>query len=64
MGLPSGEIGVVPIGVPAGNAPPGAFQANQWVDVKGAIYPLGREVIVNASSISTVSRPDRPYLTP
>jgi hypothetical protein len=32
--------------------------------VKGQIYPLGREVIVNASDITNVSRPDRPYLTP
>jgi uncharacterized repeat protein (TIGR03943 family) len=46
------------------NVPPGAFEANQWVDVKGAIYPLGREVILNASSITAVPRPQHPYLTP
>ncbi|MGZ4110749.1 MAG: TIGR03943 family putative permease subunit [Actinomycetota bacterium] len=46
------------------NVPPGAFSANQWVDVKGPIYPLGREVIVNATSISVVPRPSHPYLTP
>jgi putative membrane protein len=46
------------------NVPPGAFAANQWVDVRGAIYPLGREVIVNATSVDTVPRPEHPYLTP
>jgi uncharacterized repeat protein (TIGR03943 family) len=46
------------------NVPPGAFAANQWVEVTGAIYPLGREVIVNAVSVRTVPRPDHPYLTP
>lgn len=46
------------------NVPPGAFAANEWVDVKGAIYPLGREVIVNATSVETVPRPEHPYLTP
>jgi uncharacterized repeat protein (TIGR03943 family) len=46
------------------NVPPGKFPANAWVDVKGQIYPLGREVIVNASSIATVPRPAKPYITP
>ncbi|HEX9124509.1 MAG TPA: TIGR03943 family protein [Actinomycetota bacterium] len=46
------------------NVTPGAFAANQWVEVKGTIYPLGREVIVNASSVASVPRPSRPYLTP
>lgn len=46
------------------NVPPGKFDVNQWVEVKGQIYPLGREVIVNASDITDVPRPDRPYLTP
>jgi uncharacterized repeat protein (TIGR03943 family) len=46
------------------NVPPGAYAANTWVDVKGAIYPIGREVIVNASSVSVVPRPEHPYLTP
>jgi hypothetical protein len=32
--------------------------------VRGTIYPLGREVIVDASDISVVERPDHPYLTP
>ncbi len=46
------------------NVPPGAFAANQWVDVQGTIFPLGREVIVSASSVTDVARPSRPYLTP
>jgi putative membrane protein len=46
------------------NVQPGAFSTNQWVDVKGAIYPLGREIIVNASSVVAVPRPEHPYLTP
>jgi uncharacterized repeat protein (TIGR03943 family) len=49
------------------NVVPGRFQANDWVDVRGLIYPIGREVIVNATSadsIVKVPRPSRPYLTP
>ncbi len=46
------------------NVPPGRFEENDWVEVKGQIYPLGREVIVNAAEISGVVRPSRPYLTP
>jgi putative membrane protein len=46
------------------NVQPGAFSANEWVDVTGAIYPLGREIIVNATSVVAVPRPEHPYLTP
>ncbi|MBA3690077.1 MAG: TIGR03943 family protein [Actinobacteria bacterium] len=46
------------------NVPPGRFEPNQWIEVKGQIYPLGREVIVNASSVAGVPRPAKPYLTP
>jgi putative membrane protein len=45
------------------NVTPGAFRDNEWVEVAGAIYPLGREVIVDASSVHEVPRPDRPYLS-
>lgn len=45
------------------NVTPGAFADNEWIEVTGTIYPIGREVIVNAASISAVERPDRPYLT-
>jgi len=46
------------------NVTPGAFAPNDWVQVRGAIYPIGREVIVDASEVVRVDRPDRPYLTP
>lgn len=46
------------------NVTPGAFQPNDWIEVTGAIYPIGREVIVNATSVVRVPRPDKPYLTP
>jgi uncharacterized repeat protein (TIGR03943 family) len=46
------------------NVTPGEFQPNDWVEVKGPIYPLGREVIVNATDVTSVSRPEKPYLTP
>jgi uncharacterized repeat protein (TIGR03943 family) len=45
------------------NVTPGAFEDNDWVEMSGAIYPVGREVIVNASVIEPVPRPDRPYLS-
>jgi putative membrane protein len=46
------------------NVTPGAFADDEWVEVTGTIYPLGREVIVDASNIREVEHPDRPYLTP
>ncbi len=46
------------------NVTPGRFSQNQWVDVQGQIYPLGREVIVNATSIDPLPTPAKPYLTP
>ncbi|MDQ3985990.1 MAG: TIGR03943 family protein [Actinomycetota bacterium] len=45
-------------------APPGKFKADDWVRVEGAMYPLGREVIVDVSSVTAVDRPKRPYLQP
>jgi uncharacterized repeat protein (TIGR03943 family) len=46
------------------NVTPGQFANEDWVEVTGTIYPIGREVIVDASDIVEVGRPDRPYLTP
>jgi putative membrane protein len=49
------------------NVVPGRFQPNDWVEVKGSIYPIGREVIVNATSADSIVKvpaPSRPYLTP
>jgi uncharacterized repeat protein (TIGR03943 family) len=43
-------------------APPGEFRQDQWVRVTGSLYPLGPEMIVDASSVEKVPRPDTPYL--
>ncbi|HEX2296894.1 MAG TPA: TIGR03943 family protein [Actinomycetota bacterium] len=45
-------------------APPGELAEDDWVRVTGAFYPLGREVIVDASEVEPVPRPKRPYLNP
>ena len=45
-------------------APPGKFKEDQWVQVTGAMYPLGREVIVDTQEIVKVDRPEKPYLNP
>jgi uncharacterized repeat protein (TIGR03943 family) len=44
------------------NAPLGELKADQWVRAEGAIYLLGNEVVVDASSVTVVQRPKRPYL--
>jgi putative membrane protein len=46
------------------NVTPGKFRDDEWVEVTGTIYPLGREVIVNAIAVVPTSRPSPPYLTP
>ena len=43
-------------------APPGELRQDRWVTVSGRIYPLLREVIVHASAVTPVKRPERPYL--
>ena len=43
-------------------APPGDLRQDPWVSVSGRIYPLGREVLVHASAVTPVKRPERPYL--
>lgn len=45
-------------------APPGKLAKDDWVRVTGAMYPLGREVIVDASEVVPIDRPKRPYLNP
>lgn len=42
--------------------PPGRFKKDDWVRVSGNIYPIGKEVIVDATEIVGVDRPKRPYL--
>lgn len=44
------------------NAPAGRFEQDQWVEVEGAFYPLGDEMVVDAARVRAVERPDRPYL--
>jgi uncharacterized repeat protein (TIGR03943 family) len=46
------------------NAPPGEFGNDDWVRVTGKLYPLGKEVIVDASAVVPVAKPHRPYLSP
>jgi putative membrane protein len=43
-------------------APPGEFQEDQWVRVRGTFYPVARETVVDASAIEPIPRPDSPYL--
>lgn len=45
-------------------APPGELSNDDWVRVEGAMYPLGREVIVDASAVEPVPKPKHPYLNP
>ena len=46
------------------NVPPGQFKNDQWVRVTGNLYPLGREVIVDATEVVATPRPEKPYLNP
>jgi len=43
-------------------APPGGFKTDDWVRVTGKIYPIGAEVIVDATEVARVDRPQHPYL--
>ncbi|MBA2425896.1 MAG: hypothetical protein H0V60_02315 [Actinobacteria bacterium] len=45
-------------------APPGGFKADDWVRATGRIYPIGSEVIVDATRVQRVRRPKHPYLNP
>jgi putative membrane protein len=46
------------------DAPAGRFDDNEWVRVTGKIYPLGTDVLVDASSVVPIDQPQHPYLTP
>jgi uncharacterized repeat protein (TIGR03943 family) len=46
------------------NVPPGRWAEDEWVRVGGTIYPLGREVIVDQSSIAPIPEPNPAYLSP
>lgn len=43
-------------------APPGRFKADDWVRVTGRIYPVGSQVVVDATEVVAVPRPAKPYL--
>jgi putative membrane protein len=46
------------------DVPPGVFSIDEWVRVRGTLYPLSSEVLVDAASVERVTRPDDPYLNP
>jgi uncharacterized repeat protein (TIGR03943 family) len=46
------------------NAPPGEFKADEWVRATGKLYPLSREVILDATTVEKVAKPHHPYLNP
>lgn len=41
---------------------PADLEQDQWVRVRGTLYPLKEDVVVAASGVERVERPDRPYL--
>ncbi|HEX6263570.1 MAG TPA: TIGR03943 family protein [Actinomycetota bacterium] len=43
-------------------AAPGAFEEDEWVRVRGTLYPLPDGVVVDAASVKAVPRPSQPYL--
>ena len=45
-------------------APPGEVKQDQWVRITGALYPMGDDVIVAASELEKIAKPDQPYLYP
>lgn len=51
-------------GVQVVDPPAGEWQEGEWLRVTGRIYPVGREVILDADRIDHIEPPDRPYLTP
>jgi uncharacterized repeat protein (TIGR03943 family) len=46
------------------DAPPGEFATDDWVRVTGRMYPLGADILVDASSVEPIPSPSDPYLTP
>lgn len=43
---------------------PGQFAEDDWVNVRGTLYPLESQIVVQASEITPIAKPKRPYLTP
>jgi putative membrane protein len=46
------------------DAPAGQLQDNTWVRVTGKLYPLGNDVLVDATGVTSIAQPAQPYLTP
>lgn len=46
------------------DVPPGEFAQDEWVRVTGNLYPLGSDVLVDASEIEKMPEPREPYLSP
>ena len=44
--------------------PPGEYPDDEWLSVTGAVYPVGREVLVAANTAEQIPVPAQPYLTP
>jgi len=44
--------------------PPGNYPTDEWLQVTGAVYPVGREVLVAAGTVQQIPVPSEPYLTP
>ena len=44
--------------------PPGTYPTDEWLEVTGAVYPVGREVLVAADTVQQIPVPSQPYLTP
>lgn len=44
------------------DVPPGRFETDAWVEVRGAIFPMGAQIIVTADSVEPIATPRSPYL--
>jgi uncharacterized repeat protein (TIGR03943 family) len=44
--------------------PPGRYHPDDWLHVVGRVYPIGRDILVAAETISPEPVPSQPYLTP
>jgi uncharacterized repeat protein (TIGR03943 family) len=44
-------------------APPGQFKPDEWVRVTGTLYPVGTQVVVDASKVEPIPQPKNPYLS-
>jgi uncharacterized repeat protein (TIGR03943 family) len=42
---------------------PGEVGMDDWVEVRGKIYPVGPEIMVDATSVRRIDQPDDPYLS-